>query len=184
MSAINDALKKAKEESQKNQTLKITKSLDSARIEAPKKEVHTPQKRKVILLAVLSFILLCILALPILFPKINKIATLSSAPNNETASVKELIASKVEMLKSVPEEKPKVRQPIEAAPAPSSVPSPPSDIILNGIMYSAKNPVAVINDELITEGEKIGGVKVIEIRRDSVDVEKDGSLITLSLKKK
>ena len=184
MSVINDALKKAKEESQKNQTLKTTKSMDSARTKAPKKEAHPPQKRNVTLLAVLSFILLGILALPILYPKINKMATLVASSNNEETSVKELIASQVDMVKSVPEEKSKVRQPIEAAPAPSSTPSPPSDIILNGIMYSAKNPVAVINDELLTEGEKIRGITVVEIRRDSVDIEKDGYLITLSLKKK
>ena len=189
MSVINDALKKAKEESQKNQTPKINKLLESARAKSPKKEVHPPNKRKVILLAVLSFVIITTIVLPILYGRITKITTPqpikneTTPPPTEVTLSPEVIALKADRLKLKAEEKAKPRQPIETAPAPSSTPSPSSDVILNGIMYSAKNPVAVINDELITEGEKIGDVKVIEIRRDSVDVEKAGSIITLSLKK-
>ena len=183
MSVINDALKKAKEESQKNQILRTTKLLDPVHPKAPEEKAHPPQKRKVIILTVLSFVLFGILILPLVSQKLNKIAT-PPVPKNETTSLTQVIALKADSLTQKAEEKSKVRQPIEAASAPSITPSPSSGITLNGIMYSAKNPVAVINDELLTEGEKIGDVKVIEIRRNSVDIEKAGSLITLSLTRK
>jgi len=40
--------------------------------------------------------------------------------------------------------------------------------VLNGIIWDEDNPYAIINDEVVREGDKIRGYKVIEIKEGSV----------------
>lgn len=53
------------------------------------------------------------------------------------------------------------------APAAASVPVA-SDLVLTGIAWDEKIPKAVINDQIVGIGTKIGDRKVKTIRRDSV----------------
>ncbi|NQT21806.1 MAG: hypothetical protein HQ579_00010 [Candidatus Omnitrophica bacterium] len=57
-----------------------------------------------------------------------------------------------------------------------------SGLTLNGIMYAEGEPLAVINNGIVREGQEVLNVKIVKIRPDAVDVEKAGSLITLKLK--
>lgn len=47
-------------------------------------------------------------------------------------------------------------------------PSSPSSLVLNGIMYIEKNPKAIINGMVVTEGDVIGGATVTSITQNNV----------------
>ena len=52
---------------------------------------------------------------------------------------------------------------------------------LKGIIYSPALPLAVINDEVLAEGDMIEGYFIIEISEKSVILEKDNKGFTLKL---
>lgn len=43
-----------------------------------------------------------------------------------------------------------------------------SDLVLSGIIWEEEKPIALINDQLLMEGEAIGDFKVVKIMRDEV----------------
>ncbi len=43
-----------------------------------------------------------------------------------------------------------------------------SDMYLEGIIWDAVKPMAIINDEVVSPGDKIRGVTIIEIKKDKV----------------
>ena len=54
---------------------------------------------------------------------------------------------------------------------------------LTGIIYDEESPVAVINDVIVKKGDVVEGVTVLEIRRESVVLEKEDKSYTLELLK-
>jgi len=68
------------------------------------------------------------------------------------------------------------------SPPPSVINQPDIKIQLNGIMYSGSNPLAIINDTIVEEGDIIGNVKVASIQPKSVVLEKDGKPFVIKLK--
>lgn len=52
---------------------------------------------------------------------------------------------------------------------------------LTGIIYDQESPVAVINDTIVHKGEEIEGALILEIKSNSVVLEKDGKSYTLEL---
>ena len=54
-------------------------------------------------------------------------------------------------------------------------------MILQGIIYSQRNPVAIINDEVIGAGAMIGEYKVLAIEEKRVVLEKDNQEFILKL---
>ena len=59
------------------------------------------------------------------------------------------------------------------------------DLELNGIMYSSveSGSSAIINNTLVKKGDYIGAYKVMEIKRDSVVLDKKGKTISLAISK-
>ncbi len=56
------------------------------------------------------------------------------------------------------------------------------DIKLEGIVWErAKTSIAIINGEIVEEGEVIGAVKVLRIERDAVIFEVDGGEVRIEL---
>jgi hypothetical protein len=54
-------------------------------------------------------------------------------------------------------------------------PTGPPDIgWVNGILYAEKNPAAVIDKDIMSEGQMIHGVKVVKVHKDKVEFEKQG----------
>jgi len=51
-------------------------------------------------------------------------------------------------------------------------------LIVKGILYSEDNPSAVIDNQIVHEGEKIRGVSIIKISKDSVEFEMNGKTWT------
>lgn len=55
------------------------------------------------------------------------------------------------------------------------------DLSLNGIMPDKQNPYAIINNEVVKLGDKVGGMTVIEINENSVVLDENGQRHTLEL---
>ena len=47
-------------------------------------------------------------------------------------------------------------------------------MIVKGIVYSRDNPSAIVDGEIVREGQTVNGVKIVAISKDSVEFEKDG----------
>lgn len=54
-------------------------------------------------------------------------------------------------------------------------------IILNGIVWDKNNPYAIVNNDVVKVGDKLGGATVIEISEKDVILEFDGEKHTLKL---
>ncbi len=54
---------------------------------------------------------------------------------------------------------------------------------LKGILWSEKNPIALINMQSVTIGESVSGYVVVDIQRDKVVLRKDGKDYEFKLKK-
>ena len=84
------------------------------------------------------------------------------------------VANGSELYKAVKEESEKQdwgRDPFSKRAALSGGPVSISGLKLEGILYHyGKNPSALINGEVVSEGDMIGGIKIVEIRKDAVIV--------------
>lgn len=87
-------------------------------------------------------------------------------------------ASKVILLpnKPIPETTPPLQPPAVVKSEPRTT------FTLNGIFFSQNEGFALINNQIVKEGDNIGSAKVLLIRLDEVELESDGSLIKLSVK--
>jgi len=56
-----------------------------------------------------------------------------------------------------------------------------SGLNLKGIIYSEGNSIAIINDEVLSEGDKIGNYFVLKIDERNVLLKKDNETFTLKL---
>lgn len=56
-----------------------------------------------------------------------------------------------------------------------------SNLVLSGIAVDENGKMAVINDEIVREGDVVFGVRIIRIREDTVTVEKEGKSYDLKL---
>jgi hypothetical protein len=64
----------------------------------------------------------------------------------------------------------------------SSQPSQPPQLTLNGIFFSQDGGYALINNEIVREGDVVQGVTVLRILADEVDLDYNGSPFKLSTK--
>lgn len=55
------------------------------------------------------------------------------------------------------------------------------ELVLSGIAVDEVGRIAIVNDRIVREGDTISGVKIIEIKEDSIIVEKEGKSYTLRL---
>lgn len=60
----------------------------------------------------------------------------------------------------------------EDAPTPTPIPFP--DLTLNGVFYDEKQPMALINGQLVRQGDWIGRAQVTKIERESVQLKFEG----------
>ncbi len=50
--------------------------------------------------------------------------------------------------------------------------------MVTGIMYNQENPCAIVCGEVVHEGDTVEGYRVVEIRSEEVEFEKDGEIFT------
>lgn len=86
------------------------------------------------------------------------------------------------MQKQLEEKRPKLewtRNPF--IPPQKETKSTVGELVLSGIAVDERGRIAIINGEIVREGDVIFGVKIIEITQDSVTVEGEGKSYTLKL---
>ena len=71
------------------------------------------------------------------------------------------------------------KQPAKPAPVKTEPRRPPMQ--LTEIIYSKNRKVAIIDDQLLVVGDKIGNAKLVKLTRESARLIQNGKVITLSL---
>lgn len=77
---------------------------------------------------------------------------------------------------------------IKVAPKPEAPASPvietteplPDTFVLNGVFFSQAEGYALVNNQIVKEGERVNGATVVKITLNQVELTKEGSTIKLS----
>ncbi len=127
------------------------------------------QNKKLILLIVLGIAAVCSLIYGILTP-----SKVRRELSNKPADIKKQRAVTAEINITSNTKRPRRtdfsdwgRDPFSSGPS-TSEPATLSDMVLTGILWDDSAPLAMINDNLVGVGDKIGGYAVAEIKKDKV----------------
>jgi hypothetical protein len=139
---------------------------------AEKPGANTAKQKKIaVLIPVLLVVLIFVFAKVLRGPK----GTVAIPDNGRQATVV-TVASKIDW--QIPKPYPtNLRDPMEFRAVPTSgydPDRPDGELPLKGILHSEDNPAAVVGTKIVHEGDVIFNAKVIEIRPDSVEFERDG----------
>lgn len=72
---------------------------------------------------------------------------------------------------------------IKRSPKPTDKPDDGLKLILSGIVFNEKSPMAVINNKTVRPGDIIDGTRIVSINRKSVIVERSGKQFQLTVTK-
>jgi len=158
MSIINEALKKTEQYIQKN-TAKENQLAD--------KKI-SPKAFLLYILILFGGIFLSNLIFSFLNHKIK-----TTLPKKNAVS---LVQKGVVQQTVVPPPPPVVDQPVKP---PEEKIVNEVNFVLNGIFYSNNDGYALVNNQIIREGDLIDGVKVNKITEDIVELDNQGKIITL-----
>jgi hypothetical protein len=137
------------------------------------------QKLMMVLIPVLALVMVFVLKHPL---GAHATITATGAPQNETTSA---AATDVQIAWEIPPAyEASGRDPMQATPAPTvAVEStgatdqptePPVDLVVTGILHSEDRPAAIVDTQVLHEGEKISGATVEKIEKDGVQFERNG----------
>ncbi len=70
--------------------------------------------------------------------------------------------------------------PVKPAPLIEEQKKPEVNFILNGIFFSDNDGYALVNNQIIRENDSVDGAKVIKITSNSVQLDNQGTVITLN----
>ena len=137
-----------------------------------------------------KLILLIILGIAAVFSLIYGIVTPSKAKrelSNKSAGIKKQRAVTAEINIASNTKRPRRtdfsdwgRDPFSSGPS-TAAPSTLSDMVLTGILWDDSAPLAMINDNLVGAGDKIGGYTAVEIKKDRVVLTDGEQNYTLTL---
>ena len=160
----------------------------SKRDRRPRRSFH----RHIGLLAFLSLLFLGAVLYYFLNQHLIKADYLASAPSDDTvARESSTLPLKIN---SVTKPQPKVAptnppapltvdSEVNAQPASGTFADVSESIVLKGIMYMPKKPLAIINNSIWTEGERVGSFKILEIKKDFIRVASGGEEFVIRLKR-
>jgi hypothetical protein len=81
-----------------------------------------------------------------------------------------------------------LEKPIPAEPNVSKSPAiesePPATLLLNGVFFSSQEGYALINNQILKEGDSVEGAKVMRITLEGVELEEAGVRTKLPISKK
>lgn len=187
MSIINDALKKAEKESSEQKRLSgkpqpdkniapasSDKPVPQSSPEQPKQKIS---KKYIMITAALLAVLAVSVAVIIITEKIKNVESEPPPPVPKEASniIFNINSADKESEEAASDKK---RNPSEPITKMGDL----DDVILNGIMYSGEEPLAVINNQVVREGEFYEGMRVLKINRTNIVVEINKLKITIHLK--
>ena len=173
MSIIAEALKKAQE--------------SSAKRRVPPQPVEKTKKRKSYFFSVIAVCVLLLFSGVVVFSFFRPYLIETNTEENIYDSARpEKLASKSENLPRAAETQALKKEKKITAPKPHAIIGT-ADIAeriqLNGIMYTPKRPLAVINDNIWAEGDTVSGFKILRIEKNSVKVASNGQEFIVRLKR-
>ncbi|MDD5282050.1 MAG: hypothetical protein PHC37_05210 [Candidatus Omnitrophica bacterium] len=157
MSIINEALKKTEESIQKN-SLKETSGLN----------------KKPRFNAYLFYILIFVIGLSLssfIFVAINRKVEPPIAFQGPDKTIPTL-GQKPEAAQTLPA--------VTLSPLPEVQDKPEKNFILNGIFFSDNDGYALVNNQIVREDDSVDGAKVEKITENTVELNNQGNIITLS----
>jgi len=135
------------------------------------------QRKMAVLVGVLAIVMACIL-----FSVLNKPEKGPANPVSDTAALLDLNQTQTwKNSWTAPEVYPDtLRDPMQYNPVTTADPTinQIGQLVVKGIVFSEDEPSAIISDRIVAEGEKILGVTVVKIEKESVVFEKDGKTWT------
>jgi hypothetical protein len=182
MSIISDALRKAQSRhSKKSETEGAADATDAevlAMLEGAQKTSARSPKRPFLLVGIILIFLLFSGVL-FLMPFLRSLKPAQSKPATSRvtapAPAPKIPAAAIKKEEHVPAQK-KDETPYYRHEAPSDLPA------LSGIMYSPVNPQAIVEGELVSEGETVRGYKIKKILPDKIKVTTGGEEYELKLR--
>ena len=156
MSIINEALKKTEESIQKNSV-----------------KENSGQNKKPKLKPYLFYFLIFIVGL-FLSSLIFMVITRKIEPP---------VISEPAKIRPISNKEPETSQPLPDAAVANLTEEeikPEKNFILNGIFYSGNNGYALVNNQIIKENDSVDGAQVEKITANSVELNNEGKIITLS----
>ncbi len=158
MSIITEALKKTEASIQKNSLYE-----SSSQNKQPKKKPY--------LFYFLAFIAGLFL-ISLVFMAINRKV---EPPIAEPAKAVPRPAKEPENIQQLPAEEPAVLA--------EKLDKPEKSFLLNGIFFSDNNGYALVNNQIVRESDSVDGAKVEKITENTVELNSQGEIITLSTKR-
>ena len=168
MSIINDALQKA-EEIKKSGVKEIIKDANKPNIKLFVKDKRAVQHKWIYISGVLIILVFAILAL---FSR-------KESTVKENFVLPEIVPNtKLSVVEKIPLED------VNNDPLPVLQNTLPdvSEFKLTGMVLGEGTPMAIINDSVYMAGDMIKDLRIIEITKDTVSLEKDGRIIELRVK--
>jgi outer membrane biosynthesis protein TonB len=126
------------------------------------------QKAMVILVPTLFLIMIFAFSRVLSGPSPGSAGAKTFGPSNTIA------ASKGEIDWQIPDTYPTtLRDPMQFGSVTTAL-NGTGNLIVKGIVYSKEKPSAVIDNQIVHEGEKVSGATVVKINKDSVELEMNG----------
>lgn len=159
MSIINEALKKTGQFIQENET----------KNNPPAKIIHGPKPLLIYILILLVGILLSKFIFAMLSHKPQGSVLASNKPQGNE-------------IKTIQPPTPAV---LPAGPVlpPENNKTPQPKFVLNGIFFSENDGYALVNNQIVRENDSVDGAKVTRITANSVELDSDGKLTSLSTRR-
>ncbi len=150
----------------------ITKQVKKVLYGSAGQTMDSRQKKMTLLVGVLAVVFAGVLVLTLGGVGEKKSKNKETAP--ETASVEPAQAQSLEQWQAPAPLPTQMRDPMhpqESRPAPQETYHLPGQLVVRGIVFSQNNPSAIVNDQIVRQGEVIDGVTVVAIRKDGVEFE-------------
>ena len=184
MSVISEALKKAQNISQ------TTPPESPPTLRRPEPVKKRPEKRSIPLsIVITAYALITFIFLSVALVYFIKQQT---AQNKFTDSTLSTLPRNVAMNRGLPmravpnpamRKRPVALLSTPSAPMSAQPASFDETIKLNGIMYTPEKPLAVINDNVWSEGEYIGIYQIVDIGKDFIKLDANGQEFVIMLKR-
>ncbi|MDD5109544.1 MAG: hypothetical protein PHC29_08640 [Candidatus Omnitrophica bacterium] len=169
MSIINEALKKTEQYIQENEVRNRPQNHGLENHNLPAKLISTPAPLLIYILIILAGILLS-----------KFIFSLLSRPESRS------LVSTHNQQQNYEEKTTKL-----TTPTPATLPISPitplannkstePDFVLNGIFFSDNDGYALVNNQIVRENDSVDGAKITKITTNTVELDKDGKLISLA----
>jgi hypothetical protein len=135
------------------------------------------QRKMAVLVGLLSIVMVCVLFFVLKGPEKSHATPVRNTTSSESSNQTQTW----QISWTAPEEYPDtLRDPMQYRSTTSepTTNTQLSQLTVTGIVFSSENPSAIISGKIVSEGEKIQGITIVKINKETVEFEKDGKTWT------